>query len=343
MSWCRVFSFSDSLECQAVIWSADCELFPTAKGSFRAGLTQIGMSSLWMHRIGVSLPQLNTVAVKPGRRAIGFLIEPNSSPLLHCGLEVLPGDIIVNGFEVTHQRSDANFHYGTMSLPLDDLDAAAEAIIGREFPKTLHKRIIRPGSALMLRLLTLHKSVGQLAHDSPDVLELPEVLRAFENELIHVMVRCLAEGAAVDPTVGSCRHDTIVARFEEFLEANLDRPLYLTEICAAIGVAERTLRASCEEHLGMGPIRYLALRRMHLVRRALLRSDPSKATVTQIVTDHGFWEFGRFSVAYSALFGESPSRTLRRPVEQPEVCLNRPSSLAATALSGTCLRESTTP
>jgi hypothetical protein len=58
----------------------------------------------------------------------------DAPPLLHCGLEVLPGDIIVNGFDVTHQRSDANFQYGTMSLPLDDLDAAAEAIIGREFP-----------------------------------------------------------------------------------------------------------------------------------------------------------------------------------------------------------------
>ena len=332
MSWCRVFSFSDPLECQAVIWSADCELFPTAKGSFHAELTQIGMNSLWMHRIRVSLPQVNTVAVKPGRRAIGFLIEPNSSPLLHCGLEVFPGDIIVNGFDVTHQRSDTNFHYGTMSLPLDDLDAAAEAIVGCEFPKTPHKRIIRPNSAPMLRLLKLHNSVGQLAHDSPDILELPPVLRALENELIHVMVRCLAEGAAVEPTAGSSRHDTIVARFEEFLEANPDRPLYLTEICAAIGVAERTLRASCEKHLGMGPIRYLTLRRMHLVRRALLRSDPSRATVTQIVTDQGFWELGRFSVAYRGLFGESPSRTLRRPAEQPELYLNRPSSLAATNL-----------
>jgi AraC-like DNA-binding protein len=285
-----------------------------------------------MHRIRVSLPQVNTVAVKPGRRAIGFLIEPNSSPLLHCGLEVFPGDIIVNGFDVTHQRSDTNFHYGTMSLPLDDLDAAAEAIVGCEFPKTPHKRIIRPNSAPMLRLLKLHNSVGQLAHDSPDILELPPVLRALENELIHVMVRCLAEGAAVEPTAGSSRHDTIVARFEEFLEANPDRPLYLTEICAAIGVAERTLRASCEEHLGMGPIRYLTLRRMHLVRRALLRSDPSRATVTQIVTDQGFWELGRFSVAYRGLFGESPSRTLRRPAEQPELYLNRPSSLAAANL-----------
>jgi AraC-like DNA-binding protein len=330
--WSRVFSLSDPSACQAVIWSADVELFPTAKGNFRADLTQIGMNRLWMHRIRVSLPEVNTVAVKPGRRSIGFLTEPNSSPFLHCGSEVVPGDIVVNRFDVIHQRSDANFHYGTLSLPIDDLDAAAEAIIGRELAKTPHKRIIRPDSALMLRLLKLHKSVGQLAHDSPDILELPPVLRALENEFIHVMVRCLAEGAAVESTAGSCRHDTIVARFEEFLEANPDRPLYLTEICAAIGVAERTLRASCEEHLGMGPIRYLTLRRMHLVRRALLRSDPSKATVTRIVTDHGFWELGRFSVAYRALFGESPSCTLRHPAGQPEIYLNRPSSLVAANL-----------
>jgi transcriptional regulator GlxA family with amidase domain len=110
--------------------------------------------------------------------------------------------------------------------------------------------------------------------------------------------------------------NSIIARFEEFLEANPDRPLYLTEICAAVGVAERTLRASCEEHLGMGPIRFLTLRRMHLAHRALLRADPSKSTVTPIVTDHGFWELGRFSVSYRALFGESPSETLQRPAEQ---------------------------
>jgi transcriptional regulator GlxA family with amidase domain len=120
------------------------------------------------------------------------------------------------------------------------------------------------------------------------------------------------------------RHDAIVARFEEFLEANPDTPLYLTEICAAIGVAERTLRAACEEHLGMGPIRYLSLRRMHLVRRALLRADPSTATVTRIATDHGFWELGRFSVAYRALFGEPPSESLRRPPDDLRISPTSP-------------------
>jgi transcriptional regulator GlxA family with amidase domain len=82
----------------------------------------------------------------------------------------------------------------------------------------------------------------------------------------------------------------------------------------------------------MGPIRFLTLRRMHLVRRALLLAGPSEKTVTRIATDQGFWELGRFSVAYRALFGEPPSETLRRPPEQIAIKLNRPSSLTATGL-----------
>jgi transcriptional regulator GlxA family with amidase domain len=126
------------------------------------------------------------------------------------------------------------------------------------------------------------------------------------------------------------RHYAIVARFEEFLEANRNRPLYLAEICPAIGVAERTLRIACEEHLGMGPIRYHSSRRMHLVRCALVRADPTTATVTRIATDHGFCELGRFSVSYRSLFGETPSETLRRP-DRPKLP-NRLSTLEGFAM-----------
>jgi len=316
MALSRVFSFDDPSACQAIFPSAHVELFPTSKGNFHADVTQVGMNGIWMHRIHISLPEINTVAVKPGRRSIGFLTECNSSPLLNCGLDVLPGDVVVNRSEIVHQRSQANFHYGTVSVPSEYLAVAAEAIIGRELSETPRRSTVRPPSGLMLRLLNMHKSIGQLARDTPDILELPQVSRALENELSHILVRCLAEGHAAEPTAGRRSHDTILTRFVEFLETNPDRPLYLTEICAAIGAAERTLRASCEEHLGMGPIRYLTLRRMHLVRRMLLAADPSTATVTRIVTDHGFWELGRFSVAYRALFGESPSDTLRHPAEQ---------------------------
>jgi transcriptional regulator GlxA family with amidase domain len=44
-----------------------------------------------------------------------------------------------------------------------------------------------------------------------------------------------------------------------------------------------------------------------LVRRALLRAN-SWTTVTRIATAHGFWELGRFSINYHAMFGETRRR-----------------------------------
>ena len=112
--------------------------------------------------------------------------------------------------------------------------------------------------------------------------------------------------------MGRSRPNSIIPRFLKFLTAHPKRPLCLLEICAAIGVAERTLRVACKEHLGMGPIRYLTLRRMHQVRHALLCAEVTKTTVTRVAMDHGFYELGHFSVAYRSLFRESPSETLRR-------------------------------
>jgi AraC-like DNA-binding protein len=103
-------------------------------------------------------------------------------------------------------------------------------------------------------------------------------------------------------------------RFHRVIEVNIDRPLYIPELCTAVGASERTLRTCCEEHLGMGPKRFLLLRRMHMVRRVLRASDPCETTVTENATRYGFWQFGRLAGEYKALFGEVPSTTLARLV-----------------------------
>jgi AraC-like DNA-binding protein len=53
------------------------------------------------------------------------------------------------------------------------------------------------------------------------------------------------------------------------------------------------------------------LHRMQAVRRALQKADPDITRVTDIATEHGFWELGRFAVKYRHAFGETPSATLR--------------------------------
>jgi AraC-like DNA-binding protein len=334
MPWSAILRFADPVACQRAIQGvAGIEIFPTARGQFDTEITKIRFDRLWMQRFHSSLPQVITCEHPSDRQAISFLTEPKSPKLFYCGTEVLPGDIVVSRSDMMHKRFDADVRKGAMSLPKRDLSAAFKVVMGYDFPNKTEMCIVRPDPASMSKLLKLHRVVGQLAHDTPDILEVSEVGRALEQQLIHLMVRCLASDA-LGTSTGSRRHGATMVRFEEFLEANPDRALYLTEICAALNVAERTLRASCEEHLGMGPIRYLTLRRMHLVRRSLQHADSSEATVTRIVTDHGFWELGRFSVAYRALFGESPSQTLRRPIEQTAIKLNRPSSLAATGFSG---------
>ena len=40
-----------------------------------------------------------------------------------------------------------------------------------------------------------------------------------------------------------------MARFEQMLEAQSDEPLYVTDVCASIGVSERTLRLHCQHQL----------------------------------------------------------------------------------------------
>jgi AraC-like DNA-binding protein len=327
--WSRVLSFTDPYLCQTAIQGGQVEILPTTRGAFRAELTQIGMEKVWMQRFDLAQPLVSTAAANVDRKVVGFLTDGGSSQLQHCGLAVAPQHMLVYGRNVLHQRSDRAVQYATMSVPADEFPTLCRAIIGREFLEGSNISALSPDPSLMSRLVKLHRGVVHLAHNIPDVLLTPEVLRALENDLVHTLARCLASGAGVESSAGDRRHSSIMRRFEEFLDANSNRPIYLVEICAAIGAAERTLRIACEEHLGMGPIRFLNLRRMHLVRAALLGGDAKKKTVTNIATDHGFWELGRFAVAYRNLFGESPSETLGRPSEQRAIHLNRPSSLPA--------------
>src|SRR3954453_7370034 len=89
-----------------------------------------------------------------------------------------------------------------------------------------------------------------------------------------------------------------VARFQRFIERHLSQPLRLSKICWALRLPERTLRAYCAQHIGMGPKQYLELRRMQTVREQLRAADPERETVAAIATRCGFRQLGRFSVRY---------------------------------------------
>jgi len=133
-----------------------------------------------------------------------------------------------------------------------------------------------------------------------------------QQALISAMVGCLAHQEGSETGLAQGQHAIVMRRFRRMIEENPEQALYIPEICKAIRVPDRTLRRCCQEHLGIGPKRYLLLRRLHLVRRELRHARPETTTTTEIATRFGFWQLGRFAVEYQSLFGESPSATLSR-------------------------------
>ena len=121
----------------------------------------------------------------------------------------------------------------------------------------------------------------------------------------------------------------IIRRCHELLEARSDESIRVADLTDAAGVSERTLQMAFKGYYGTGPARYLQLRTLHRVRRALRAADPEEATVTSVLLQHGEYEFGRFAARYRRIFGEYPSQTLRsrRPVVQvPAALTQRPTS-----------------
>ncbi|MET4041003.1 helix-turn-helix domain-containing protein [Bradyrhizobium sp. RT6a] len=328
MPWSKVLVFNDPAQYATSVRSAEIQIFPTTKGDFRAELTQVTLNELWMQRFAECLPRVHRGTISPGRQVYTFLT--NEQPEVHSRGRLLSlGEMCVHDYDVQHVKTSGDYRFGGVSLRPEALATTWRALVGSEFNPHKGARFIRPNSGLMSRFLNLHAIAGGLAKSAPDLFTQPEVAHAIEQHLLHALINCLADCEASNIGTGLLRHGIILGRFEEYLEANPNTPLHLSEVCAAIGVAERTLRAACEEHLGMGPIRYLTLRRMHLVRHALRQAAPDAKTVTQVATAHGFCELGRFAVAYRQMFDESPIATLRKTPDSWQEKVSRPLKLVS--------------
>ena len=110
----------------------------------------------------------------------------------------------------------------------------------------------------------------------------------------------------------------------DFIEQCTDTHIQVSELARTADVSERTIRSAFNEYFGVGPIRYLYLRRLQEIHRDLDTSEPDGTTVSNVLADHGEWDFGRFASNYRQLFGELPSETLRRKKSAVTPCKTQP-------------------
>jgi AraC-like DNA-binding protein len=137
---------------------------------------------------------------------------------------------------------------------------------------------------------------------------------AAQAELLDTLLAMLGAAADDHPPRRDLRRvaqNHIVKIVEDYAMAAAGDRLYVSDLCRAAGVSERSLEYAFKAITGMTPTAYLTRVRLHRVRKALRAATPTSTTVSAEALNQGFWHFGEFSRAYRTCFGELPSKTLR--------------------------------
>ena len=305
--------FSDPEDFETALRAEGClGLWITGRGQFRARLVQVVLDRLRLSTAEEQLSRVIFIAVPTNMVMMSFPIGSSTAPV-YGGTIMRSGEIITLGpGQCMHARTDGPCSWATISLPLTELVQYGRALTGAPFAVPPFVQSWRPPQAADADLLRLHAAATRMAEIRPRALVDTEAAHGLEQQVIHAVVECLTLASADVGTTAERRHQDIMIRFEHLLQAEPHRNMRMVEISAALGVSDRLLRIVCGKHLGMSGKRYLHLRRMSLVRRALRNGNGQSAGVSGVARDYGFADVGRFAVEYRGLFGELPSTTLRR-------------------------------
>ena len=311
MAISSVLTFTEPDQMEEAHVASRAEVVPIAREYLAWHVTRVELDDVWLVRVQESGPRIRYVELAPERTFVSFLVQPGPDVFIR-GVSRSPSSLIRHAQgQAFYERTSGPTDWMSLSIPTCEFAAASSTLAGRDLSAPRDPQVVTPAPHDMANLLRAQSAISDMAENAPHLLRDAEIERGLKQSLIGAVAACLSDSVACDEKWAQQTHDTIMRRFRRVLEEHPHRPIYVPEICAAIGVPERTLRLCCQEQLAMSPKQYLMRRRMHLVRRALLAAA-SQSTVTEIAIRFGFWHLGRFSAGYQTIFGELPSATLAR-------------------------------
>jgi len=137
------------------------------------------------------------------------------------------------------------------------------------------------------------------------------MLQRMQDSLLSSLDEVMAARPLVPSPEQFERYLRVVRRMDDYLTLCPAAEIQSTELARACSVSPRTLQTATQAVRGLSVHRYLRLRRLWSVRRALAVGRPH-TKISDVARANGFWHMGEFASAYRATFGETPSRTLAR-------------------------------
>lgn len=310
-----VFSEPDDFQ-QALREEGCVDLIVTGNGKFRSNLSLIELHRMRLAEGDERQSRVAFIAVPP-RFARVTLPMGSANSLVCSGIAVQPGEIVTHSSgHRFHERTNGPCRWGTMSILTSDFATFGRAMSGGPFSLPEGEARWRPAPEVLRTLIDLHQDAFAATANCPRLPVDDQAARGLEQQLLGTLMECLVEEPLHDTNPARRRSAEIMNQLEDVIRNSPVSVPHLAEIRTLLGVSETTLQRCCQEHLNMGPNRYLYLHRMRLAHRRLREGDHTETSVAEIARLHGFDGRGGFPKAYRALFGELPSVTLRRRTTQ---------------------------
>ncbi len=166
--------------------------------------------------------------------------------------------------------------------------------------------------------LHLHGSAHGQRHENP--------ARSLVQTLVGHVGRSPRTGIGIHDPRG---YERILRRARAFIYENLGSPLSVECIANAAATSPRTLHRAFRMLLDETPYSYVLKLRLHRIRYDVISDVERATTLATIANRWGISELGRLSGWYRDLFGERPSQTRKRVMQ--ELQPPRPHGLAGSA------------
>lgn len=136
----------------------------------------------------------------------------------------------------------------------------------------------------------------------------PADARSDSRDLVPLLLEALAQqGHHSQRLARPPARIELVKAAQRWMADHPTEPITLDALCRQVAAGRRTLLQGFREQLGMGPMAFLKLRRLHGVRRELLAADPNTTTITELAVRWGFLNPGHFATTTACSSGNCPA------------------------------------
>ena len=285
-------------------------------GNVGGGVVATRIGPLRLLRLRIDR-RIHSWGPKPlGELTISLDLEPSGDrPPLRAHGSALPESCLFgldSGREV-HLTLPRGVALGVVIIPRETLCSWADQLGCGGFDQqgACHRNVLPLDPLRCEGLRAYLRQIFALVASDPGRLQQPSSQRLILEDLLPLLFEALIHGA--DQAGRLPRPPArieIVKAAQRWLHHHPQQPITLADLCRQAHASRRSLIQGFRDHLGMGPMAYVKLQRLHGVRRLLLGADPDQVVIGSIAAEWGFLNAGHFARDYRQLFGELPRDTL---------------------------------